>query len=114
MYVPTVSRPSGHPGVDTRIGQGRASNILRHIFGLPTTEDDKLADAVGEVATVAANLALEQLVNPVLPGHQTVSAMRDRVDPASTVLLTCGNPVSTADIRSTATRRQIPFEQEEW
>jgi ferredoxin-NADP reductase len=114
MYVPTVSRPSGHAGVDARIGQGRASNMLRYILGLPTTEDEKLADAVGEVANVAANLALEQLVQPVLPGHQTVSAIRDRVDPASTVLLTCGNPVSTADIRSTATRRQIPFELEEW
>ena len=114
MYVPTVSRPSGRTGADTRIGQGRASNMLRYIFGLPTTEDDKLANAVGEVANVAASLALERLVHPVLPGHQTVSAIRDRVDPASTVLLTCGNPVSTADIRSTAARREIRFELEEW
>ena len=114
MYVPTVSRPSGNPAVDARIGQGRASNMLRHIYGLPTTEDDKLANAVGDVARVAAGLALERLVLPVLPSHLTVSDIRDRVDPASTVLLTCGNPVSTADIRSTAARRQIRFELEEW
>ena len=114
MYVPTVSRPSGHAAVDTRIGQGRASNMVRYIFGLSTTEDDNLANAVGKVANLAASHALEQLVHPVLPGHQTVSAIRDRVAPASTVLLTCGNPVSTADIRSTAARRQIPFELEEW
>ena len=114
MYVPTVSRPSEHAAVDKRIGQGRASNVLRHIFDLPTTEDDKLTNAVGDVARVAAGLALERLVHPVLPGHLTASAIRDRVDPASTVLLTCGSPVSTADIKSTAARRQIRFELEEW
>ena len=114
LYIPTVSRPSKHTVVDKRIGQGRASNVLRHIFDVPTTEDDKLTHAVGDVARVAANLALERLVHPVLPGHLTARAIRDRVDPASTVLLTCGNPVSTADIKSTATRRQIRFELEEW
>ena len=114
LYIPTVSRPSEQTAVDTRIGQGRASNVLRHIFDLPTTENDKLTNAVGDVAHVAAGLALERLVHPVLPGHLTANAIRDRVDPASTVLLTCGNPVSTADIKSTAARRQIRFELEEW
>ena len=114
MYVPTVSRPAGHAAVDPRIGQGRASNVLRHIFDLPNTEDDKLTHAVGDVAKLAAGLALDRLVHPVLPGHLTPSAIRDRVDPASTVLLTCGNPVSTADIKATAARRQIRFEMEEW
>ena len=114
LYIPTVSRPSEHTAVDERIGQGRASNVLRHIFDLPTTEDDKLTNAVGDVAGVAASLALERLVHPVLPGHLTARAIRDRVDPASTVLLTCGNPVSTADIKSTAARRQIRLELEEW
>ena len=114
MYVPTISRPAEHAAVDKRIGQGRASNVLRHILELPTTEDDKLAHAVGEVAQVAAGLALERLVHPVLPGHLTAGAIRDRLDPASTMLLTCGNPVSTADIKSTAARRQIRFEIEEW
>ena len=114
MYVPTVSRPAEHASIDTRIGQGRASNVLRHIFDLPTTEDDKLTNAVGDVAKVAARLALERLVHPVLPGHLTASAIRDRVDPEQSVLLTCGNPVSTADIKATAARRQIRFETEEW
>ena len=114
LYVPTVSRPSSHGAVDTRIGQGRASNLLRHIFDLPTTEADKLTSAVGDVGRVAGGLALERLVHPILPGHLTATAIRDRVDPASTVLLTCGNPVSTADIKSTAARRDIRFEMEEW
>ena len=114
MYVPTISRPSEHATVDTRIGQGRASNVLRHIFDLPTTEEDKVTAAAGDVARVAAGLALEHLVHPVLPSHLTASTIRDRIDPMSTVLLTCGNPVSTADIKSTAARRQIRFEMEEW
>ena len=114
MYVPTVSRPSEHGAVDKRIGQGRASNVLRHFFDLPTTEEDKLTNAVGDVARVAGGLALERLVHPVLPSHLTASAIRARIDPASTVLLTCGNPVSTADVRSTAARRRLPFEMEGW
>ena len=114
MYVPTVSRPAEHAAVDTRIGQGRASNVLRHILDLPNTEDDKLTNAVGDVAKVAAELALERLVHPVLPGSVDASTIRARVDPGKTVLLTCGNPVSTADIKATAARRQIRFEMEEW
>jgi ferredoxin-NADP reductase len=114
MYVPTVSRPSGHADGDKRIGQGRASNVLRHIFDLPTTEEEQQTSAVGDVARAASNLSLERLVHPVLPSHLSTTAIRDRVDPAAAVLLTCGNPVSTADIKSTAARRQIRFEMEEW
>ena len=114
MYVPTISRPAEQKAVDERIGQGRASNVLRHIFDLPTTEEEKAASAVGDVARMAADLARERLVHPVLPSHLTAAMVRDRVDPANAVLLTCGNPVSTADIKSTAARRQIRFEMEEW
>ena len=114
MYVPTVSRPSEHAGVDKRIGQGRASNVLRHIFDLPTTEDDKLTNAVGGCCACGSGSCPRTAGSPGPPGHLTTCAIRDRVDPASTVLLTCGNPVSTADIKSTAARRQIRFELEEW
>jgi len=31
-----------------------------------------------------------------------------------TVLLACGNPISTADIKLTTQRHQIRFETEEW
>ncbi|MDP6582393.1 MAG: hypothetical protein QF681_17205 [Vicinamibacterales bacterium] len=114
MYVPTVSRPSKQVAVDKRIGQGRASNVLRHIFDLPTTEEEQQTNAVGDVARTAANIALDRLVQPLLPSHLSTSAIRERIDPAATVLLTCGNPVSTADIKSTAAHRQIRFEMEEW
>ena len=114
LYVPTISRPAGQTAVDKRIGQGRASNVLRHIFDLPTKEADKLTGAAGEVARVAADLALERLVHPILTSHLTATTIRDRHAPAGTVLLTSGNPASTADIRSTAARVGIRFETEEW
>ncbi|MEE2965776.1 MAG: hypothetical protein VX427_16740 [Acidobacteriota bacterium] len=114
MYVPTISRPAQDVAIDARIGQGRASNVVRHIYGLPTAEEDKQTNAKSDVSRVAAELALTRLVHPVLPRHVHVSDLRERVDPVSSVLLTCGNPASLADLRSTAARREIRFELEEW
>ena len=113
MYVPTVSRPSQETAIDKRIGQGRANNIVRHMYDLPTTEEDKLTNATGEVARAAANLALERLVHPVLPSHLTASELSTRVEPATAVLLTCGNPSSMADLEATAARREIRFDKED-
>ncbi len=102
MYVPTISRPSQDVAIDPRIGQGRANNVVRHI------------SAKSDVSRVAAELALARLVHPVLPRHVNVSDLRDRVDPGSSVLLTCGNPASMTDLQSTAARRDLRFELEEW
>ena len=74
----------------------------------------KLTSAKSDVSRVAAELALARLVHPVLPRHVQASDLRERVDPGSSVLLTCGNPASMADLRSTAARRDIRFELEEW
>ncbi len=112
MYVPTISRPAPNVAVDPRIGQGRASNVVRHIYGLPTAEEDKQTRAKSDVSRVAAELALARLVPPLVPRHLRVSALAERVDPATTVLLTCGNPASTADIRATARRRGVRVEVE--
>mgnify|MGYP002631864821 CR=1 FL=1 len=114
MYLPTISRPSPNVSIDPRIGQGRASNVVRHIYGLPTAEEEKQTSAKSDVSKVAAELALARLVYPVLPRHLRVSDLRERVDPASSVLLTCGNPASTADLRATAARRELRIEVEEW
>lgn len=113
MYVPTISRPSPNEAIDPRIGQGRASNVVRHIYGLPTAEEDKQTTAKSDVSRVAAELALARLVQPLLPRHLQASALRERVDPAATVLLACGNPASTADLRATAGRRDVRFEAED-
>lgn len=113
-YLPTVSRPAPEVSIDPRIGQGRANNVVRHIYGLPTAEEDKQTNAKSDVSRVAAELALARLVYPVMPRHLRVGEVRDRVDPATTVLLTCGNPASMADLRTTAARRDIRFELEGW
>jgi ferredoxin-NADP reductase len=114
MYIPTISRPSPNVTIDPRIGQGRASNVVRHIYCLPTAEEDKQTSAKSDVSRVAAELALARLVHPVLPRHLRVGELGERVDPAATVLLTCGNPASMADLRTTAGRRGVRFEVDEW
>ena len=112
LYLPTISRPAQEAEVDPHIGQGRANNVVRLLFGLPTAEEEKLTRAKSDVSVVAANLALARLVHPVLPRHLNVDTLRERHPSAKTVLLTCGNPASMADLRATAERREIRFEVE--
>ena len=114
LYLPTVSRGAGTAGLDARIGLGRASNMVRQVYGLPTAEEEKQAQARNEVTRVAADLALERLVFPQLPAHVNAAELAARLAPADTVLLGCGNPASLADIESTAKRRQVRFERDAW
>ncbi len=120
LYVPTVSRPAqgADPAraaaSDPRIGRGRASNVVRHVYGLPTAEEEKQTRATSDITKVAAALALERLVRPVLPAHVNAAELGARVAAGDTVLLACGNPASVADIESTAKRRQVRFERETW
>ena len=114
MYVPTVSRPAESAALDARIGQGRASNVVRHIYELPTTEEEKQTAAKNDVSRVAGDLAVARLVYPVLPRHLAAATLRARVDPTDTVALACGNPASMTDLATTAARRELKFEREEW
>jgi hypothetical protein len=115
VYVPTVSRPTGREVADPHLGRGRANNVLRLVIGLPTKEAEALDEAKGNATNIAqAQAALARTVHPVLPRHVSTSMLRDRLDPQRTVLLSCGNPISTADIKLTAGRHQIRFEMEEW
>ena len=113
-YVPTISRPAEEAEVDPHIGQGRANNVVRLIFGLPTAEEEKLTKAKSDISVVAANLALERLVHPVLPRHLSADALKERHPPGGPVLFPCGNPASMADLQATAQRREIRFEMEAW
>ncbi|MEE2791808.1 MAG: hypothetical protein VX453_09265 [Acidobacteriota bacterium] len=113
LYLPIISRPSRDEPVDKQVGQGRASNLVRFIYGLPTAEEEKATDAISDVTRAAAGLALDRLVHPILPSHVTTTTLTARLDPASTVLLACGNPASTADIKASAARRQLRIETEE-
>lgn len=114
-YVATVSRPTAADRDDPRLGAGRANNVLRHVLGFPVREEEEVAEADasgGDVA--AARRALERAVRPALPARTSRSALRERLDPGSGVILTCGNPSSMADIKRIADRAGIRYEKEDW
>jgi len=93
VYVASVSRPTDRDRQDPRLGQGRANNVLRHIFGM-ALEDAR--------------------VPPALPRHISRLELLQRFDPSRTVLLTCGNPASMEDIKYVADAHRIRFEKEDW
>ena len=114
-YIPTVSRPAQRDLDDDQMGAGRANNVLRHMFELPMKEEEVLAAAkAGKGDLARAEAGMQRTPKPQLPKHMSVSGLRDRFDPSKTVILTCGNPWSMADIEETANRRNIKFEMEEW
>lgn len=115
LYVASVSRqPAGGAGADG-LGRGRANNLLRWIFGLPLKEEQDLTEAAERgVERAPLVTALEKAVRPELPAHVSVEALRERLDPASTVMLTCGNPASMADVQRVAATQGIRFEKEDW
>jgi ferredoxin-NADP reductase len=114
VYVPSVSRPGDeHDG--EAIGRGRANNILRLALDLPTAEEEALAEARKEGSdTKAQEAAAAEAVAPQLPSGVDLGALKARLDPATTVALTCGNARAMADIRRAAVARGIRVEQEEW
>jgi ferredoxin-NADP reductase len=94
VYVPSVSRPTARDRTDARLGIGRANNLLRHIFGYTPQESNA--------------------ISPELPGELPLAKLQQRIDPALTVVLTCGNPAGMADIEWVATQTGMRFEKEEW
>ena len=115
LYLPTVSRPTARAVADPVIGAGRATNVLRRIYGLPMTEEDRVeAAAVGRADRAPSEAALASAVRPVLPDSARSTDLLDRFDPAKTVILACGNPASTADVQLTATRVGARVEVEPW
>jgi ferredoxin-NADP reductase len=111
-YVASVSRPSGD---DDELASGRANNVLRHVFDLPLREEEDLAEARarGE-KTDRHEAALAKAVKPRLGRGLSRDALRARLDPARTVVLTCGNPSSMSDIKRVADLVGMRFEKEDW
>jgi len=112
LYVPAVSRPG--PGADPALGEGRASNLLRHVFGLPLREEEMLAEARAAGRDGAAAAVLERTTRPRLPAGIDPGELRARLDPGRTVVLTCGNPQAMDDVRRVADRLSLRCEREEW
>lgn len=115
-YVPTISRPSDRDGQNSKLGKGRANNLLRSVFDLPLKEEVELEEARkdGRKNLRSAEVDLEQAVRPVLPDHVSRSELLERMVPGKTVILTCGNPRVMADIESIAHSQNMMFEKEEW
>ena len=95
VYVSSVSRPTPRDLADPQIGTGRANNLLRQVFGLPSKEPS--------VATA-----------PTFPRTRPLETVQKRIDPARTVVLTCGNPNAMADIAWIANQTGMKFEKEDW
>lgn len=115
LYVPTVSRPTTRDQNDASIGIGRANNVLRHMFDLPMKEEEVLAAAKsGKGDLVRAEAGMQRTPKPELPKQISAAGLHERLDPSKTVIMTCGNPWSMADIEQTAKTNSIKFEMEEW
>jgi ferredoxin-NADP reductase len=93
LYVPSVSRPDARDLGDPQVGSGRANNLLRHVFGLPLKDAKAIA---------------------ALPRDRPLPMLKQRIDPARTVLLCCGNPNSMADIAWISEQVGMRFEKEDW
>jgi ferredoxin-NADP reductase len=114
-YVATVSRPDPSERDDPRMGTGRANNVLRHVLGMPLREEEEIAEAeAAGLDASAARRALDRAVRPALPSRASLASVRERLDPATSVILTCGNPSSMADIKRIADANHIRYEKEDW
>lgn len=114
VYVPSVSRPSPLDLGNRALGRGRANNLLRALFDMPLKEEEARSAAQAGSGAAQAQAALERTVQPVFPSHHSASELRARLDPSSTVVLTCGNPDVMADIAAIASANGFRFEKEDW
>jgi len=114
-YVPSISRPSPIDLNDPTLGKGRANNLLRRLFDMPLKEEETQSAApTGASGPAQTPPALAHVVRPVFPERHPVRELRQRFDPSSTVILTCGNPAAMADVQAIASANQFRFEKEDW
>ena len=114
VYVPSVSRPGDEQGREA-VGRGRANNVLRLALDLPMAEEQALEEArASGVQTTDLEAATAGAIAPQLPAGMDLAALRRRIQPESTVVLTCGNPKGMQDVRQAAEGRGIRVEREEW
>jgi len=115
VYIPSVSRPRPRDLNDPKIGKARANNLLRHILEMPLKEEEDLKRAELEGGEVSkAKAALEKTTRPVLPEPHLRKELQARLDPSTTVILTCGNASLMAGIQHIADAHSIHFEKEDW
>ncbi len=103
VYLPSLSRVGGGGPLADGLATGRANNLLRLVFEMPLREEED-----GDGA------ALARVVRPALPRGLSREPLRKRLDPAKTVVLTCGNASSMGDIKRIAEALEMRFEKEDW
>jgi ferredoxin-NADP reductase len=114
-YVASVSRPTARDLADPCIGSGRANNLLRHMLGMPTREQQDLAEARAKGEDEGRlKAAVERATVPALAKRLSPTELQRRLEPGRTVILTCGNPSLMADVKYIAESNQIHFEKEDW
>jgi NAD(P)H-flavin reductase len=115
VYVPSVSRPTQRDWDDPKLGRGRANNMLRYLLEMPLKEEQDLQEITAKGGDVSkAKAVLEKTVKPSLPKKFSREALRERFDPARTVVITCGNPWSMEDIKYAVETTGMRFEKEDW
>ena len=115
VYVPSVSRPTPRDLDDPKLGRGRANNVLRYLLDMPLKEEQDLQEIAAKGGdTAKAKSALEKTVKPALPKKFSRESLRDRFEPSSAVVVTCGNPWSMEDIKYAAETSGLRFEKEDW
>src|SRR5262249_14794148 len=115
VYIPTVSRPTERDLNDPKLGHGRANNVLRHLFGMPLTEEQDIPQIAAKGGDpTRGKAALEKTIRPLLPKKFTREALAPRMEPSKTVVVTCGNPWSMEDIKYAAEAKGMRFEKEDW
>jgi hypothetical protein len=82
---------------------------------MPLKEEEGLQRAIAAGGDVAhAEKILKRTLTPRLPKRLERDVVRERMNPETTVILTCGNPHVMADIQFIASHNRIRFEMEEW
>jgi len=115
LYVPSVSRPVRHDVTNNRIGKGRANNVLRSVLDMPMKEEEDLLKAQHHgTSAIHAKNVFQRSTQPILPGQHSKKDLLQRMDPHSTVILTCGNPLAMDDIKHIAVKNHYRFEKEDW
>ena len=82
---------------------------------MPTQEEQDVNELLARGEDAArAEQALARTVMPVLPAHVSLADLQRRVRSPKSVIITCGNPGSMADIEYVAETQGVHFEKEEW
>jgi hypothetical protein len=82
---------------------------------MPTKEEEALHIALREGRPAhELEKALDGVTRPRWPESLDPGFLRHRLEHASTVVMTCGNPALMADVRHIAHARSMRFENEEW